>query len=139
MSKKSGAQKNKSTEVLDDFSGNMDSELNSVLSQLAAGMIGLQKSFEGLSMIVKGGSDKKDVCSESKAPDHNFIYIWNELGGNDVVFSPEGRKHPQAYIKKLKKLFLDAGVPDSHKIGLAVSCLRGTAVDWAAMKEDTWL
>nr|CAI5859444.1 unnamed protein product [Callosobruchus analis] len=115
----------------------MDSDLNNVLSQLAAGMVGLQKSFEGLSLLVRESGDRK----EKEAPivnkvDHSYIYIWKELGGNQVVFGPGGKTHPQAFIKKLKKLFLEAGVPEDQKIGLAISCLRGTAADWAAIKEN---
>nr|CAI5818914.1 unnamed protein product [Callosobruchus analis] len=100
-------------------------------------MVGLQKSFEGLSLLVRESGDRK----EKEAPivnkvDHSYIYIWKELGGNQVVFGPGGKTHPQAFIKKLKKLFLEAGVPEDQKIGLAISCLRGTAADWAAIKEN---
>nr|CAH7762550.1 unnamed protein product [Callosobruchus chinensis] len=137
---RSKTKKNTSTKVSDEpvANTNMESELNNVLSQLAAGMIGLQKSFEGLSMLVKEkGDNKKPHCS-NESPDSSFIYIWKELGGNHNAFSPGCRTHPQAFIKKLKKLFLDAGVPENHRVGLAISCLRGTAADWASIKEDSF-
>nr|CAH7765237.1 unnamed protein product [Callosobruchus chinensis] len=137
---RSKTKKNTSTKVSDEpvANSNMESELNNVLSQLAAGMIGLQKSFEGLSMLVKEkGDNKKPHCS-NESPDSSFIYIWKELGGNHNVFSPGGRTHPQAFIKKLKKLFFGAGVPENHRVGLAISGLRGTAADWASIKEDSF-
>nr|CAH7745333.1 unnamed protein product [Callosobruchus chinensis] len=33
---------------------------------------------------------------------------------------------------------VNAGVPENHRVGLAISCLRGTAADWASIKEDSF-
>lgn len=35
--------------------------------------------------------------------------------------------HPINFIKRLKMLFDDAGVPRSNRLGLALSALRGSA------------
>nr|CAI5862205.1 unnamed protein product [Callosobruchus analis] len=123
MSKNRGkVGRNKASEVLDESVQNMDSDLNNVLSQLAAGMVGLQKSFEGLSLLVRESGDRK----EKEAPivnkvDHSYIYIWKELGG---------------VYKKIEKAIFGSRRSGGSKIGLAISCLRGTAADWAAIKEN---
>nr|CAI5833877.1 unnamed protein product [Callosobruchus analis] len=102
-------------------------------------MVNLQKAVEKLSIHV-GESKTTDVTSNlvSNVPDRSYIANWRELGGNNIIFTPQGRLHPKAFLKKIKKVFEEAGVPTDNRVGLAVSCLKGAAADWAEAKEDTF-
>ncbi|KAL3271869.1 hypothetical protein HHI36_022339 [Cryptolaemus montrouzieri] len=66
----------------------------------------------------------------------SYILLWTELGGGNLTFSPNDRLHPTTFLKRLNKLFIDAGVPEAAKKGLALSCLRGSVSDWGLLKED---
>nr|CAH7754582.1 unnamed protein product [Callosobruchus chinensis] len=93
-------------------------------------MVHLQKSVETLSLCVQKGVE----TSECKTSDRSHIANWKELGGNNLSLNPQGKLHPKSFIKKVKRLFEEAGVPEQSKVGLVVSCMKGTAADWAANK-----
>lgn len=67
---------------------------------------------------------------------HSFITSFKDLGGNSVIFSPNGSLHPVAFIRKLKELFESAGVPAERQVNLAINGLRGSAAVWAEVKRD---
>nr|CAH7758347.1 unnamed protein product [Callosobruchus chinensis] len=62
----------------------------------------------------------------------NKRIIWGVL----LSFNPQGKFHPMTFLKKLKRILNDAGVPEPYKVSLAVTCLKGTAADWAAIEEQ---
>lgn len=57
----------------------------------------------------------------------NYIAAFKDLGGHSMLFSPGGSIHPVNFIKKLSRIFDEAGVPNEKKIFCALSCLRGSA------------
>lgn len=67
----------------------------------------------------------------------NYIAAFKDLGGHSLVFTPGGPMHPVNFIKKLSRIFDEAGVPDEKKIFFALSCLRGSAQHWGNLKEDS--
>nr|CAI5822142.1 unnamed protein product [Callosobruchus analis] len=131
-----GASKNTSSKMAEQ-----GSDLNDVLSQLATGMLSLQKSFESLAILVNRGPDNSGTSNKNdlQYPSNSYILLWKELGGPSICYTPNGKLHPEAFIRRLKKIFLEAGVPESHKISLAISCFRGTASDWASIKENSFV
>lgn len=70
--------------------------------------------------------------------DRSYIINFKELGGNNLHFSPTGKINPKAFLKKISKIFDEAGVPDRHKLGLVLPCLKGTAADWVSIKESAF-
>lgn len=138
--------------------------LEAILSQLAVGVSNLQKTLNGLSLNrdVTGaasihrsnaGAGSDSACAVDSSPlvdrnssacsnssvDRGYIYNFKELGGNNVSFFPNGKLHPIAFLRKIKNIFSEAGVPERHKLGLVLTCLKGTAADWASIKEKTFL
>lgn len=120
--------------------------LEATLSQLATGIAKLQVTVDKLA------ADKADVNIDQElreivrdkpllnpnpsGHDRSYISNFKELGGNNVFFYPNGKCHPMAFIKKIKRIFSEAGVPEEFKLGLVLSALRGTAADWADIKES---
>nr|CAI5868790.1 unnamed protein product [Callosobruchus analis] len=43
-----------------------------------------------------------------------------------------------AFVRRVEKIFQEASVPEQRKIGLALTCLRGSAADWASIKEASF-
>lgn len=66
----------------------------------------------------------------------NWHSIWQQLGGNSITFNPEN-DHPVGFIKKLKKTFLEAAVPDRIRPMLALKALKGSAHYWSLTVEDS--
>nr|CAI5855734.1 unnamed protein product [Callosobruchus analis] len=112
-----------------------DVGINDVLKQLVAGMVHLQKSVESLSLCVQQGMEPGE--NKSQVVDRSYLVIWKELGGYNLSFNPNGKLHPTAFLKKIKKLFDEAGVPEQSKVSLVVACMKGAAADWAAIKEPS--
>nr|CAH7717818.1 unnamed protein product [Callosobruchus chinensis] len=113
-------------------------DLNNILTQLAAGMVSLQKSVEALSVSVHDQKEKT-VSHVGKVEDtKSYISNFKDLGGSNLSFNPQGRFHPMTFLKKLKRTLIDSGVPEPYKVSLAVSCLKGMAADWAGIKEQSF-
>nr|CAI5858890.1 unnamed protein product [Callosobruchus analis] len=112
-----------------------DVGINDVLKQLVAGMVHLQKSVESLSLCVQQGMEPGE--NKSQVVDRSYLVIWKELGGYKLSFNPKGKLHPTAFLKKIKELFDEAGVPEQSKVSLVVACMKGAAADWAAIKETS--
>nr|CAH7758418.1 unnamed protein product [Callosobruchus chinensis] len=113
-------------------------ELNNILTQLAAGMVSLQKSVEALSVSVHDQKEKT-VSHVGKVEDtKSYISNFKDLGGSNLSFNPQGRFHPMTFLKKLKRTLIDSGVPEPYKVSLAVPCLKGMAADWAGIKEQSF-
>lgn len=74
-----------------------------------------------------------------KKNNRSYISNWRELGGGNLVFYPNAKVHPMVSLKKLNKLFEDAGVPQSARCSLAINSLRGAAADWAEIKEHIFI
>lgn len=70
--------------------------------------------------------------------DRSYLLNWRELGGNNLTYYPNSKVHPMTFLNKLSSIFNEAGVPEECRKGLALSCLRGTAADWGALKESTF-
>lgn len=77
-------------------------------------------------------------CVEN-ASNRNYIAAFKDLGGHSMVFVPGGSIHPVNFIKKLSRIFDEAGVPGEKKIFFALSCLRGSAQHWGNLKEDSFI
>lgn len=127
------------------------SNLESVLCRLADSMAQMQVCMAQLANSVPSnqsnvtGSEQVDemrtgVTSSQGGLERSksYIMLWKELGGTNLFFRPNGNMHPKFFLKKLEKLFLEAGVPENAKVGLAVECLRGSAVDWVTAKQDSF-
>lgn len=124
------------------------SELGSILAELAAGISSLQQTMNNLSVnnnavnnVVNAESQEATGAKSSTTSfplDRSYIVNFKELGGSNVLFFPNGKLHPVLFLKKLKKIFEEAGVPDQHKLGLVMPCLKDTAADWAAIKESSF-
>nr|CAH7716433.1 unnamed protein product [Callosobruchus chinensis] len=60
------------------------------------------------------------------------------FGGLQFEFRSRGLSHPMNFLKKLERLLNEAGVPEGGKLILALGCLRGSAAEWAEIKEDSF-
>lgn len=124
------------------------SSLEALVCKLAEGMAEMQCSISQLADTVakniktnKMVTDYKDSGGPStgvRCENRHYISLWRDMGGQNLVFLPNGQLHPRMYLKKIKKLFDEAGVPEDRKLGLTVNSLRGSAADWAATREDSW-
>lgn len=76
--------------------------------------------------------------SGSYERDRSYIALWKDLGGPNLNFYPNGNVHPVLFLKKLSRLLHDAGVPEDAQVGLAVACLKSSAGEWAAYKEESF-
>ncbi|XP_074026872.1 uncharacterized protein [Leptinotarsa decemlineata] len=147
-----------------DSSFTNSNEMEDKLNRLMTGMVALQESVEKLTInvdhIEKHTRELEKTAVPSSAAnnlpefssvdsrqteiqiatvkDRNYISNWKELRGTNLVFYQNTKFHPMAFLKKLNKIFIEAGVPDDCKLGLAVTCLRGAAADWIAIKESSF-
>lgn len=122
---------------------------------VAASLLQLLKAVERLELrinkIDQGSNSKQEgdvesvmgLLSENSTPhvrtrevnfDRSYITAWKELGGNQLSFSAGGSIHPVQFIRKVEAILDDAGVPENKRITLAVNCLKGSANDWAQMR-----
>lgn len=112
-------------------------DLTDILNQISL----LQKTVENLSLAVASNnaqSQNNDLNIIPMTDHRSYISHWKELGGSNLFFFPDGKLHPMLFMKKLKNIFEEAGVPDRHRVGLAVACLKGAAADWVAIKESSF-
>lgn len=120
--------------------------LDKILAELASGITGLQRAVDNLT--IRNERVHEDIiCMEDPininpnivySVDRSYISNFKELGGGNILFFPCGKLHPKAFLRKIKKTFDDAGVPEQYKLGLVLPCLKDTAADWAAIKESTF-
>nr|CAH7716349.1 unnamed protein product [Callosobruchus chinensis] len=68
----------------------------------------------------------------------HYINSWKDLGGYNLSFAPGGLLHPMNILKKLERLLNEAGIPEGGKLNLALGCMRGSAAEWAEIKEDSF-
>lgn len=123
-------------------------KLEELVFKLADGMAEMQFSIAQLANSMSGSKDdKKEMQGSSSSGEHRsdrldnnkqYIGLWRDLGGSQLTFRPNGEIHPINFVKKLKKLFDDAGVPAQSRLALAVASLRGSAADWGAAKGSSF-
>lgn len=70
----------------------------------------------------------------SENQSNNYITIFKELGGANMVYVPGGSTHPVAFVNKLSETFDNAGVPECRRVNLAINALRGSASVWGDVK-----
>nr|CAH7765636.1 unnamed protein product [Callosobruchus chinensis] len=117
-----------------------------MLQQLAAGMVQLTTTVNILAQSIDNKEGKSHAASQAAAKeghvailsDKSYITSWKELGGTNIAFTPGGKMHPMAFLRLIEKIFQETGVPEQRKIGLAITCLRGSATDWASIKEKSF-
>lgn len=143
-------------------SADVSCDIESELKQITTGIAEMQAFVKQLAFEVREIKTKQEQAAENRKVsvepavenvstrqsasvlpstmsanvDRSYIANFKELGGNNLMFYPNTKMHPMLFLKKLNKMFCDAGVPDDNKVGLAISCLRGIAADWALIKED---
>lgn len=121
------------------------SDIQNLITMLATGMAEMQLRVSELAGSVKvSQSNIQEILSQSRTATVNatsdkkhYITLFKDLGGTNLFFNPSGSVHPMLFLKKLKKLFDEAGVPEAAQVSLAVNCLKGSAADWIAAKEHT--
>lgn len=117
-------------------------KVEAMLDKLTLGMLQLQQVVSDLSAkSLKDSSLENSGCSSGcghSMESRSYIVNWRELGGGNLYFNPNCKLHPKAFLNKLKKLFDEAGVPESSHVGLAVGCLRGSAADWGVVRESSF-
>lgn len=126
-------------------------DLSYLVEKLAFGMSEMQASIAQLANSLKESQDKSKgsnnvVLTQTEnnngnsmlLVDKQYISIFKDLGGYNLFYNPNGNMHPMIFLKKLKKLFVDAGVPENAQINFAFNCLRGSAADWAATRENSF-
>nr|CAI5835658.1 unnamed protein product [Callosobruchus analis] len=107
--------------------------LEKYLEKLSLGVLELQQVVGQLAEKVQG-QQQVEIGS-----DKLYISYWRELGESSIYFNPNGRIHPKAFLNKINKIFEEASVPEKSRISLAISCLRGSAIDWATAKEHSFI
>lgn len=135
------SKESKETKDSTEYSTNLEK----MLEQIAEGMLNLQATVGVLaSNLQKSDSvstDKNQANVNSSTGilhDRSYLVNWRELGGSSLTFYPNSKCHPMQFLKKLNKIFEEAGVPEERKMGLATGCLKGTAGDWVAVKEPSF-
>nr|CAI5842451.1 unnamed protein product [Callosobruchus analis] len=118
-----------------------NSHLEKIVESLAHSMAQMQTSISDLAVSIQSQNqnriDQHDVGrSTGDVSSKQYISIWRDLGGGAVYFCPGGSLHPMQFLNKIERLFNDAGVPEEAKVGLAMSCLKQSAADWAMNKEQ---
>lgn len=63
--------------------------------------------------------------------------LWKDLGGFTSCFYADGNVHPMQFLRKISRMFDEAGVPEAARVGLALNCLKGSAGEWAGYKESS--
>lgn len=119
--------------------------LEKMLEKIAEGILNLQSTVGVLaSNIQKSNLDTSTEKYQTNTNysndvlfDRSYLVNWRELGGNNLTLYPNSKGHPMQFLKKLNKIFEEAGVPEERKMSLAIGCLRGTAADWVAVKEPS--
>lgn len=138
--------------IMQDVSMNLKKN-NEILNDMNCKLLEMQsvkKSIEELNCNLLGQEKCKDVektqgdipvASRRESQSNNmnmnrsYLTVWKEIGGNALHFTPGGSLHPVAFIKKLSEFFLEAEVPESRRVSLAVAALRGSAAAWGQVKE----
>nr|CAH7729530.1 unnamed protein product [Callosobruchus chinensis] len=141
----SSKSKRKSKQASDENVNN-SLDVQDMLQQLAAGMVQLTTTVNILVQSIDNKEGKSHAASQAAAKeghvailsDKSYITSWKELGGTNIAFTPGGKMHPMAFLRRIEKIFQEAGVPEQRKIGLAITCLRGSATDWASIKEKSF-
>nr|CAI5869338.1 unnamed protein product [Callosobruchus analis] len=118
-----------------------NSHLEKIVESLAQSMAQMQTSISDLAVSIQCQNqnriDQHDVGrSKGDVSSKQYISIWRDLGGGAVYFCPGGSLHPMQFLNKIERMFNDAGVPEEAKVGLAMSCLKQSAADWAMNKEQ---
>nr|CAH7749989.1 unnamed protein product [Callosobruchus chinensis] len=115
-------------------------DLEKIVESLAQSMVQMQVSISNLAVTLQNQNESRInqnvVRSKGDAiVGKQYISLWKDLGGGNVCFYPGGSLHPMQFLNKIEKLFYGAGVSEDAKVGLAISCLRQSAADWAMNKE----
>lgn len=142
MSNVNSSDKGDDLSVNDEPRQNSTLDLSSILDQISH----LQKTVDLLAKTVT--QTPQTVCTNDNISNssgmtptlesRSYISHWKELGGSSLLFFPDGKLHPMNFLKKLKKIFEEAGVPETQKIGLATACMKGAAADWVLFKESSF-
>lgn len=85
------------------------------------------------------GSGIKPEEKDKVMCDKSYVSLWRDLGGNNIIFSPNSSMHPVLFIRKVTQMMEDAFVPEGKRVALAIGCLRGSAADWGQLREDSFV
>lgn len=124
---------------------NSQSDFSEMFLKFGSDIGKLQETVANLSLKLENKNEpKSDVQPHMQSHTDNannfnfYILNWRELGGSNLSFHPNGKVHPMVFLRKLKKTFIDAGVPPEKQTSLAINCLKGSAADWASLREHTF-
>nr|CAH7738807.1 unnamed protein product [Callosobruchus chinensis] len=126
-----------------NVSSNTDVDLTNVVVSLSEDLRRMQMTLASLTNTVRDQHQRM----QNQSPPRNqafvdsgrhYINSWKDLGGYNLSFAPGGLLHPMNFLKKLERLLNEAGVPEGGKLILALGCLRGSAAEWAEIKEDSF-
>nr|CAH7764166.1 unnamed protein product [Callosobruchus chinensis] len=126
-----------------NVSSNTDVDLTNVVVSLSEDLRRMQMTLASLTNTVRDQHQRM----QNQSPPRNqafvdtgrhYINSWKDLGGYNLSFAPGGLLHPMNFLKKLERLLNEAGVPEGGKLNLALGCLRGSAAEWAEIKEDSF-
>lgn len=129
-----------------DVSPDKGNDLESMVAKLASRFDIMQNNFEQMMLrlmpkepTVSPAVENKCNLEGEKSKLNNYIALWKDLGGYSLHFSPKGGIHPKDFVKKARDICVDAGVPENKRVELVISCLRGSAQDWAVTKRDCFV
>lgn len=80
--------------------------------------------------------EERYIINDLQRNYQSSIVSFKELGGNNLIFRPDGNLHPVAFIEKLTELFETSGMPSDRRVPLAIAALRGSASNWGEIKRD---
>ncbi|CAH1994739.1 unnamed protein product [Acanthoscelides obtectus] len=105
--------------------GSLDESESPQCSELKNMVNNLADDFKRLQTSLSGGS-------------RQYVGLWRDLGGHTLTFVPNGPVHPMNFLRKIMHILDEAGVPETARLKLVTGCLRGSAAEWAEIKEDSF-
>lgn len=127
-------------DVMSRFSSIFEKNMLAFSKQISENLSNLSQNVsvinKNISQTASNSGEPRDRnYSDGNSFNRNYVSTWKDLGGSILQFSASSSFHPVYFLKKLETMLIEAGVPDHKKIYFAISCLKGSALDWAELKE----
>nr|CAH7749729.1 unnamed protein product [Callosobruchus chinensis] len=126
-----------------NVSSNTDVDLTNVVVSPSEDLRKMQMTLASLTNTVRDQHQRMQNQSPpwnqaSVDTGRHYVNLWKDLEDYNLSFAPGGLLHPMNFLKKLERLLNEAGVPEGGKLNLALGCFRGSAAEWAEIKEDSF-
>ncbi|CAH2001327.1 unnamed protein product [Acanthoscelides obtectus] len=89
-------------------------------------------------MVNNLADDFKRLQTSLSEGSRQYVGLLRDLGGHTLTFVPNGPVHPMNFLRKIMHILDEAGVPETARLKLVTGCLRGSAAEWAEIKEDSF-